>query len=164
MSDDNVNETAVIDQTNQNQDQTAEAPTAVAETETVVVDEETPKAEKPKRKRKPKVEPVTVNFDQAPFAGQEIWTKGDCKFDFDQISVAAHCVILQDGYQTFNTYNGTLGKKGQLPEDGSLPGVFYSFTEKLTAEKKREQLTKKGYTRRGGTPTAEPADENNDGE
>lgn len=150
MNDNNVNEvenesTAVVNET---EGDTPEEP------KTVLVDEEQPK--KAKRTRAPKPDPVKVDFEQAPFAGHEIWTKGGCKFDFDKISVAAHCIILDDGYQTFNTYNGTLGKKGQLPEDGSLPGVFYNFTEKMTAEKKREQLGKKGYARLNEAEPDEP--------
>jgi len=118
------------------------------ETETHEAAAPEPKPEKPKRVRKVKEEPVPVDFDTPPFEDLEIWTKGDCEFDVATVNVEAHCVIMDEGYQTFNTYNSTLGKKGKLPEDGSLPGVFYEFNDKMSPDKKREALSKKGYNLR----------------
>lgn len=120
--------------------------TLESDTDNLQPETQTETQDKTRKPSKPKAEPVKVDFDKPPFENKEIWTKS-CNFDFDSVQVEAHCVILDDGYQIFNTYNGALGKKNWAQLDEStLPGVFYSFTEKMTADKKRENLQKKGYS------------------
>ena len=95
---------------------------------------------KPIRAKKSQEPPPTVDFTTFMDEGFEIWTKEGLKFDVDDIDVRAHCLITpeKDAYEVFNTYNGSLGKKGTR-------GQTYHFSEKNTIEKKRKALEKKGY-------------------
>ncbi|MHA1839871.1 MAG: hypothetical protein ACTSYO_07970 [Candidatus Ranarchaeia archaeon] len=100
-----------------------------------------------KAKREKKSPPQPIDFDQMVEDGLEVWSKFGLTLGDDPkvqgIEVGAHCVIEPEnaedrGYTIFNSYNGTRGKKGKQ-------GKHYSFSEKMTAEKKRRQLEKKGY-------------------
>jgi hypothetical protein len=98
----------------------------------------TPKAKKSQ-------ESIPVDFNSLRSEGFEIWTKENLNFDVDGITVRAHCLIAKENdegerasYEVFNTYNGSLGKKGTR-------GQTYHFSEKNTLEKKRKTLDKKGY-------------------
>lgn len=95
---------------------------------------------KPARAKKSQEPPPAVDFTTLINEGFEIWTKEGLKFDVDDIDVRAHCLIAPDkaAYEVFNTYNGSLGKKGTR-------GQTYHFSEKNTIEKKRKALEKKGY-------------------
>lgn len=99
-------------------------------------------------KKTSKAPPEKIDFDAMVEAGFEVWTKTGLSLGSDPkisaISVAAHCVIDPEsadgdrGYEVFNSYNGTRGAKGK-------GGKHYLFTEKMTVEKKRKALEKKGY-------------------
>lgn len=95
---------------------------------------------KPARAKKSQEPPPSVDFGSLTGEGYEIWTKEGLKFDVGDINVSAHCLIAPDkaAYEVFNTYNGSLGKKGTR-------GQTYHFSEKNTIEKKRKALEKKGY-------------------
>tara|TARA_R100001244_G_scaffold25113_4_gene25629 strand:- start:82709 stop:83311 length:603 start_codon:yes stop_codon:yes gene_type:complete len=106
--------------------------------------DETIEAIKPKAKvKKTKAQAIPFDFDQFKTDGYEIWVKSDLEFDIENVKVDAICLIYPDeaSYETFNIYNGSLGKKGSR-------GQNYKFTEKNTIERKRKQLGKKGYTQR----------------
>ena len=88
-----------------------------------------------------------INFDEMVQNGYEVWTKIGLTLGKDSkvsgIQVSAHCVIdpigtQNYGFEVFNSYNGTRGKKGNT-------GKRYRFTEKMDLEKKRRQLEKRGY-------------------
>lgn len=102
--------------------------------------EDKPATAKPARAKKSQEPPPMVDFTSLMDEGFEIWTKDGLKFDVDEIDVRAHCLIATDKitYEVFNTYNGSLGKKG-------THGQTYHFSEKNTLEKKRKALGKKGY-------------------
>lgn len=72
----------------------------------------------------------------------ELYTKG-VEFDHDSIKVEANVVISKDHrtFQVFNTYNGTLGKKGKA-------GKVYTLADEKAYERKVTQLTKQGYSKR----------------
>jgi hypothetical protein len=121
---------AVIDETNQ--DETV--------SETTSASTSTPKA---------KTQPEPIDFDQMVRNGFEVWTKAGLNLGDDPkvatIQVAAHCVIDPEdtqnrGYEIFNSYNGTRGKKGTR-------GKRYLFTDKMTYDKKVKSLEKKNYER-----------------
>ena len=108
------------------------------------VTSQTAKVKTPKTPRPP---PAKINFDAMVEDGFEVWTKTGLSLGDDpkvsSIAVASHCVIdpfgtETRGYEVFNSYNGTRGAKGK-------GGKRYSFTEKMTIEKKRKTLDKKGY-------------------
>ena len=108
---------------------------------------ETAKEEKPKKAKKTKTPPQPIDFDAMVNDGFEVWTRSGLSLGDDPkvsaIAVAAHCVIDPEdveerGYEVFNSYNGTRGAKGK-------GGKRYLFTEKMTIEKKRKTLAKKGY-------------------
>jgi len=84
------------------------------------------------------VEPPKVNFRELQKQG-EIWQK-DNDFDHDEIVSKAVCVISADGesFTVFNTYNGSLGKKG-------AEGQSYPIKDFKSLIRKRKQLEKKGY-------------------
>lgn len=106
-----------------------------------------PKAPKqpkePKAPKPPKAAPTPVDFSALVAQGHEVWTKENLSFDVESVKVDAHCVISPDqkSYRVFNTYNGSLGKKGAT-------GTDYEFTESMTLDKKRKSLEKKGYVKR----------------
>jgi len=131
----------------------------IMNTETAVIDEttviETPEFAastnreqvKVKKVKTPKAPPAKIDFDAIVNDGFEVWTKVGLTLGDDPkvsaISVAAHCVIDPEGtedrgYVVFNSYNGTRGAKGK-------GGKRYGFSEKMTVEKKRKTLGKKGY-------------------
>lgn len=80
------------------------------------------------------------NFNEFVSNGYEIWVKNDLKFDVNTVKAQAVCMISPDRttYETFNVYNGSLGKKNSR-------GKPFSFTDKMTFEKKQQQLEAKGY-------------------
>jgi len=94
----------------------------------------------PKKKKTPKkdVEPAKVNFKELQKQG-EVWQKEN-DFDHADFIAKAVCVILADGqsFLTFNTYNGSLGKKG-------AEGTSYPIKDFKSLTRKRKQLEKKGY-------------------
>ena len=101
----------------------------------------------PDKVKREKTPPQPIDFDQMVEDGLEVWNKFGLTLGDDPkvqgIEVGAHCVIDHEdttnrGYIIFNSYNGTRGKKGKQ-------GKRYDFSEKMTAEKKRRQLEKKGY-------------------
>ena len=126
------NETAVVDET-------------VIETPEFVGTDTPSVTTKPKKT--PKAPPAKIDFDEIVNDGFEVWSKGGLSLGDDPkvsaINVAAHCVIDEEGtidrgYEVFNSYNGTRGAKGK-------GGKRYSFSEKMTVERKRKLLEKKGY-------------------
>lgn len=115
------------------------------ETSEIVVEETIETQESPET---PTEESTVLNLDQLVQDGFEVWTKNGLSLGTDPkvstINVAAHCVIDPEdtpnrGYEIFNSYNGSRGKKGKV-------GKRYAFTDKMTVEKKRLALEKKGYT------------------
>jgi hypothetical protein len=132
----NNESTAVIDET------TIETPEFAASTAETLV-----QPEKVKKVKTPKAPPAKIDFDSIVENGFEVWTKTGLTLGDDPkvsaIQVAAHCVIDPEGtedrgYEVFNSYNGTRGAKGK-------GGKRYGFSEKMTVEKKRKTLEKKGY-------------------
>jgi hypothetical protein len=128
----NNENTATIDET------TIEIPEFIAPTGTATT--------KPKVKT-PKAPPAKIDFDAMVSEGLEVWTKVGLSLGDDpkvsSITVSSHCIIDSEetedrGYEVFNSYNGTRGAKGK-------GGKHYSFTDKMTIEKKRKTLGKKGY-------------------
>jgi len=85
--------------------------------------------------------PPQFDFQEFTNQGNEIWVKENLNFDIEGVDVKAICMISEDNasYRTFNIYNGSLGKKGTF-------GQEYNFTDKMTIDKKRKQLQKKGYS------------------
>lgn len=108
------------------------------------------KAQKKKKAaRKPK---VPFNFEEEAKNG-EIWTRHreDGKFPHDHVVVKSHVQIFSDekSYRTFNTYDGSVSRKGK--------GIHtYEFTEKMTPQKKRRQLERKGYVHEFGIIPPQP--------
>lgn len=84
-----------------------------------------PSATKSGDKTSQAAEPVQVDFESlAKLEDCELWTKSNVRFDHSTVDVKAH-VLLYTGDSPrklcFNTYNGTLGKRGKpLPIDGFL--------------------------------------------
>jgi len=138
------------------ENQMSETATVTSETtEGVTLEAAAPKV------RKTKTPPTPVDFDALVNSGLEVWNKFGMNLGSDAkvqgIGVGAHCVIGTfvneesravagvevgasfEGYEIFNTYNGTLGKKGKQS------GRRFRFTEKMTREKKIKQLSKKNY-------------------
>jgi hypothetical protein len=74
---------------------------------------------------KMKQEPSVVDFEELKKIG-ELWTKSQVRFDDPNTDVRAHVLILLSDPPRklcFNTYNGTLGKKGNtLPLDDFVKG------------------------------------------
>lgn len=104
---------------------------------------------KKKAARKPK---VPFNFEEEAKNG-EIWTRHreDGKFPHDHVVVKSHVQIFSDekSYRTFNTYDGSVSRKGK--------GIHsYDFTEKMTPQKKRRQLERKGYVHEFGIIPPQP--------
>jgi len=78
----------------------------------------------------------------------ELWIRDDVEFD-GQTDVVTLCMVFEDigRYITFNTYNGTFGKKGKVPPykdilNGGKKGYPIKDIDKL-----RSKLEKKGYDR-----------------
>lgn len=127
-----------------------ETTTVMDETEAEVENSENNDVETSEKTEKTeKTQPKPIDFDQMVRDGFEVWSKGGLHLGDDpkvaSIQVAAHCVIDPEdtpnrGYEVFNSYNGTRGKKGK-------GGKRYLFTDKMTLEKKRKTLEKKEYTR-----------------
>ncbi len=97
-----------------------------------------------KTKKSAKKRPVGLPFDFKKFGGER-WTK-QISFDCAGIKAESHIVVRRSvkTYQSFNTYNGSLGKKGLLNVKK------FKFDSYPTLE---AQLTAKGYRRVGGKPT-----------
>lgn len=104
------------------------------------------------KKDRPVREPVVVDLKQlANLDDCELWTKTNVRFDHARIDVQAHVLLYTGNHPRklcFNTYNGTLGKKGEpLPAD-----EFVSKSSKdkrwfavKDLEQARAKLTKEGY-------------------
>lgn len=107
---------------------------------------------KPKKPSKAK-KPEKVVFKEYIKQGCEVWSKR-CKFpgkdgqDQENIKVESHCIISADktSFRTFNTYNGTLGKKNSKKTHPE--GVSYPLADEAAYEKKAKALKKGGYKRR----------------
>lgn len=84
------------------------------------------KAKKTQKAAKMKSEPILVDFDELKKIG-ELWTKSQIKFDDPNTDVRAHVLIITGDAPRklcFNTYNGTLGKKGNtLPLEDFVNGT-----------------------------------------
>jgi hypothetical protein len=95
-----------------------------------------------------KKRPVGLPFDFKKFGGER-WTKS-IAFDCSGIKAESHIVVRRSvkTYQSFNTYNGSLGKKGLMSVKK------FKFESYATLE---AQLTAKGYRRVGGKPVAKKA-------
>lgn len=72
----------------------------------------------------------------------EIFSK-QVSFDHEGIKVEAHVLIANDkrSFRVFNTYNGTLGRKGKA-------GKIYELASDTAFDRKIEQLKKQGYKKR----------------
>lgn len=89
----------------------------------------------------PKKTVAPVDFKDLKSQG-ELWSKG-VEFDHAAIKVEAHVLVAPDQrtFQVFNTYNGTLGKKGRA-------GKNYPLADEKAYERKISQLKKQGYKKR----------------
>ena len=111
--------------------------------------------EEPKAKKEPKEpkKPEKVVFKEYTRQGCEVWSKR-CKFpgkdgqDQEAIKVESHCIIAADqgSFRTFNTYNGTLGKRNAKKKHPE--GVSYPLADEKAYEKKVKALKKGGYKKR----------------
>jgi hypothetical protein len=107
-----------------------------------------------KDNNKMKAEAKTVDFGLFDRADLELWSK-QTQFDHEKIDVKAH-VLLFTGEEPrklcFNTYNGTLGKKGgSLPLDAFLSnscGDTKQWHSVKDLEKARVTLQKSGYEKK----------------
>lgn len=117
---------------------------------------------KTKAKRKaPKRVKLDVKALAAAFgSGCEHYAKKN-EFDHDNIDNQAHVLILPDhrSFITFNTYNGSLGRKIQEEQIEAVikaaskgkvekPLKSYPMSDDADYTKKIEELKKKGYTKR----------------
>lgn len=100
-------------------------------------------------------EPIVVDFDSLKKnTNFEIWTKKSVQFDHERIDVQAHVLLIAGDSPRkfcFNTYNGTLGKKGKpLPidefvKDSEVEGEKKPWYAVPDIEKARARLSKDGY-------------------
>jgi hypothetical protein len=69
----------------------------------------------------------------------ELYSKS-VNFDHTEFRVEAHVLIEKDhsAFRVFNSYNGSLGKKGKT-------GKSYPLADEAAYENKVSQLTKQGY-------------------
>jgi len=119
------------------------------------------KNDKPKIEKlaKNEAEPITPDLDSySRLPNCELWVKSGVKFDHPSIDVKSYTLIfVGDGPRKFcfNTYNGTLGKKGEIlpvqnfvdnePLKGTKnPSPWYSIRD---VAKTRAKLEKDGYER-----------------
>jgi hypothetical protein len=110
---------------------TPEAPLQEAEAKA----EEQPKVKaktKPKAKPKTKSAPVQVNFEKLKEYGH-LYTKKQIKFGFEnaKTDVQAHSILAEGPLRklSFNTYNGSLGKKSKDPAAELNLEAFKNFEE-----------------------------------
>lgn len=107
-----------------------------------------------KKQAQPAREQIIVDLQHlAGLEGCELWTKSNVRFDHAMVDVRAHTLICINGNVRklcFNTYDGTLGKRGTaLPIDEFLADTD---TEKKrwynvkSVDAERARLTKDGYT------------------
>ena len=120
-----------------------------------------PKADRPKTEKLIKNEPEPIipdldSYKQLPNC--ELWVKTGVRFDHPTIDVKSYVLLLESSKPRklcFNTYNDTLGKKGEpLPvenflEDKPVKGArsatpWYYIND---ADKTRAKLIKDGYVR-----------------
>lgn len=99
---------------------------------------------------------ITVDLDAIrKLKGCELWTK-KVRFDHEKIDVQAHVLLSIDATHPrklcFNTYDGTLGKKGEpLPLEafcqnkGGDKKAWFPITD---LEQTRSKLTKSGYEKK----------------
>lgn len=108
------------------------------------------------KKEKPTREPIVVNFDELKGKkGFELWTKRSVQFDHERIDVQAHVLLITGDNARkfcFNTYDGTLGKKGKpIPVDAFLKDGEVEGSDKKPwyavkdVEKAKARLIKDGY-------------------
>ena len=122
---------------------TTEAPAAVTEPKVTTT--------------KPKTAPEKVNLASIATQG-ELWVKGNVEFD-GKTDVQTLCLLFpaQNRYLSFNTYNGTFGKKGKMPPiDEVLAGAEVGYPAK-DVEKLRQKLTNGGYAKFGEVAVDKPA-------
>lgn len=106
---------------------------------------------KPVEVQKTAIEIATpkINLDEYNQYG-ELWFR---QVDFDsKTAVVSYNLIIptQNRYVSFNTYNGTFGKKGKAPPVQAIfNGSNEGYVIKDSVEKMREGLIKKGYKRYG---------------
>lgn len=125
--------------------------------ESQIAEEQRPmKHNKPasEKKEKPVREPIVVDFDEiASIPGIQLYTKKSVAFDHAKINVAAHVLIYNGDMARklcFNTYDGTLGKKGKplqleafvANQDTEGRKPWYSVED---VEKTIAKLVKDGY-------------------
>jgi hypothetical protein len=107
----------------------------------------------------PKRAPAQVDLAEIGKHG-ELWSKGQIAFDHAKVDVQAHTLIKEEPLRklTFNTYNGTLGKKSRDPvqelqldrfvsndsDNGKAIGYLVKGGD---VEALRAELKKKGYTK-----------------
>lgn len=111
------------------------------------VTEQAPQKPTPKQ---PKPAPTKVDIGAIANSG-ELWVRAGIDFD-GQTEVNTYCLLVpaKGRYLSFNTYNGTFGKKGNQPPIQDLmdgKDVGYPIKE---IEKLRVKLTKHGYKPYGG--------------
>jgi len=89
-----------------------------------------------------KTAPVETVSIQSLIGTGEHYTKS-VSFDHDGVTAEANVVINADhrSFVTFNTYNGSLGKKGK-------GGKSYPLADDKAYERKVDQLKKQGYTKK----------------
>lgn len=119
--------------------------------------EKSAKKEKPPavKKEKPTRDPITVNFDELKNnGGFELWTKRSVQFDHEKIDVQAHVLLITGDNPRkfcFNTYDGTLGKKGKpIPVEAFLKDEAQDGDKKpwyavSDVDKAKTRLIKDGY-------------------
>lgn len=106
---------------------------------------EIPMANKPQPIKKEKVVPQKVDIGAIAAQG-ELWVRSGIDFD-GQTEVNTYCLLAppQGRYLSFNTYDGTFGKKNkQPPIQDLLDGKEVGYPAK-DVEKLRIKLTKGGY-------------------
>ena len=90
--------------------------------------------------------PAPVDINQLASHG-ELWSKSSVPFD-NKTEVNTYCLIFPNRgrYISFNTYNGTYGKKGIAPPIADMQaGLNVGYEMKNGIEGQREKLVKAGY-------------------
>lgn len=132
----------------------AAATTEKQETEAPTASPEVKAKPTPAKKDKPTREPIVIDFENLKKNPDfELWTKKSVQFDHEKIDVQAHVLLFTGDNPRklcFNTYDGTLGKKGRpLPtnefvKDEEVDGKKSWYAVK-DVEKAKAKLTKDGY-------------------
>jgi len=97
---------------------------------------------------------VAVNIDSLKLLG-ELYTRKQLRFNHPGMDVKAHVLLIVDDNPRklcFNTYNGTLGKKGNdLPTEAfqknEMPEGKKLWFHVKNVDKQRQKLVKDGYER-----------------